>query len=118
MAAFAHGAGWPVLMVVFGEMTDDLIGFDPPGVNATTEFPIGYTLPPGVTLPPIPDYLKEFDKQMREYAIIYSYVGAAVLVVSYMQVSLGSKCSPPFTSTSFISCRHNLSFPHHLSNIN
>ena len=97
VAAFIHGAGWPVLMIVFGEMTNDLISFDPPVPNATISPPAtvpggftgGFTLPP-ITFSPnasIPDYFKEFDDQMRQYAIIYTYVGLAVLVASYTQVN-------------------------------
>eukprot|EP00057_Strongylocentrotus_purpuratus_P008762 XP_011663236.1 PREDICTED: multidrug resistance protein 1 [Strongylocentrotus purpuratus] len=81
LAALVHGAGWPALNLFFGDLIDEFIDFD-----TNTTLP---TLPPGVTYPPI-DPMEEFDKQMRKYALIFTYVGIAVVFASYIQVSCWS----------------------------
>ncbi|XP_041479457.1 ATP-dependent translocase ABCB1-like [Lytechinus variegatus] len=83
LAALAHGAGWPVLNLFFGDLIDEFIDFD---TDNTTAIPI---LPPGVTYPPF-DPMEEFDKQMRKYALTFTYVGIAVVFASYIQVSCWS----------------------------
>lgn len=82
LAALVHGAGWPALNLFFGDLIDEFIDFD-----TNTTLP---TLPPGVTYPPI-DPMEEFDKQMRKYALIFTYVGIAVVFASYIQVGIASR---------------------------
>ena len=92
LGAMAHGCGWPALNIIFGNMIDSFTEFDR---NET----YNATLPPGF------DPYKEFDKEMQEYAIIFSYIGAGVLVAAYFQVFLFDHfCIPE-------NCKHRLPIP-------
>ncbi|XP_006779226.1 PREDICTED: phosphatidylcholine translocator ABCB4 isoform X1 [Myotis davidii] len=73
--AIAHGSGLPLMMIVFGEMTDRFV------ITAGNfSFPVNFTLSmlnPGRIL----------EEEMTRYAYYYSGLGAAVLVAAYIQVS-------------------------------
>ncbi|KAM5203433.1 phosphatidylcholine translocator ABCB4 isoform 2-T2 [Hipposideros larvatus] len=73
--AIAHGSGLPLMMIVFGEMTDRFV------VTAGNfSFPVNFTLSmlnPGRIL----------EEEMTRYAYYYSGLGAGVLVAAYIQVS-------------------------------
>ncbi|XP_006834390.1 PREDICTED: multidrug resistance protein 3 isoform X2 [Chrysochloris asiatica] len=73
--AIAHGSGLPLMMIVFGEMTDRF-------VNTVGNFslPVNFSLSmlnPGRIL----------EEEMTRYAYYYSGLGAGVLVAAYIQVS-------------------------------
>ncbi|XP_059568176.1 phosphatidylcholine translocator ABCB4 isoform X2 [Myotis daubentonii] len=73
--AVAHGSGLPLMMIVFGEMTDRFV------ITAGNfSFPVNFTLSmlnPGRIL----------EEEMTRYAYYYSGLGAAVLIAAYIQVS-------------------------------
>ncbi|XP_077160256.1 ATP-dependent translocase ABCB1-like isoform X2 [Paroedura picta] len=73
--AAVHGASLPVMMIIFGEMTDSFVeegmaSAIPPEFN----FSVNST---GASL----------EEEMTRYAYYYSGIGAAVLVVAYAQIS-------------------------------
>ncbi|XP_021045981.1 phosphatidylcholine translocator ABCB4 [Mus pahari] len=73
--AIAHGSGLPLMMIVFGEMTDKF-------VDNTGNFslPVNFSLSmlnPGRIL----------EEEMTRYAYYYSGLGGGVLVAAYIQVS-------------------------------
>ncbi|XP_031235861.1 phosphatidylcholine translocator ABCB4 isoform X1 [Mastomys coucha] len=75
LMAIAHGSGLPLMMIVFGEMTDKF-------VDNTGNFslPVNFSLSmlnPGRIL----------EEEMTRYAYYYSGLGAGVLVAAYIQVS-------------------------------
>uniref|UniRef100_A0A452DY09 Multidrug resistance protein 1 n=1 Tax=Capra hircus TaxID=9925 RepID=A0A452DY09_CAPHI len=75
LAAIIHGAGLPLIMLVFGDMTDSFAGFGNFGnitfSNMTNE-----------------KYGKKLEKEMTTYAYYYySGIGAGVLIAAYIQVS-------------------------------
>uniref|UniRef100_A0A8C6BDC8 Phosphatidylcholine translocator ABCB4 n=1 Tax=Monodon monoceros TaxID=40151 RepID=A0A8C6BDC8_MONMO len=65
--AIAHGSGLPLMMIVFGEMTDRFVN-----IGGNFSFPAG---------------LKETFELFSRYAYYYSGLGAGVLVAAYIQVS-------------------------------
>ncbi|XP_042540641.1 phosphatidylcholine translocator ABCB4 isoform X2 [Dipodomys spectabilis] len=73
--AIAHGSGLPLMMIVFGEMTDKFVN------NAGNfSLPVNFSLSmlnPGRIL----------EEEMTRYAYYYSGLGAGVLVAAYVQVS-------------------------------
>ncbi|XP_071071286.1 phosphatidylcholine translocator ABCB4 isoform X2 [Dasypus novemcinctus] len=73
--AIAHGSGLPLMMIVFGEMTDTFV------TNAGNfSIPVNFSLlllNPGRIL----------EEEMTRYAYYYSGLGAGVLVAAYIQVS-------------------------------
>ncbi|XP_014681411.1 PREDICTED: multidrug resistance protein 1-like [Priapulus caudatus] len=69
----AHGAGWPVLAVVFGAMTDTFI--DVGDFNITND-----SIPDGALT------AEDFQTQMNQYALYYVYIGLGMFVASYFQV--------------------------------
>ncbi|KAG5210221.1 hypothetical protein JEQ12_015415 [Ovis aries] len=75
LAAIIHGAGLPLMMLVFGDMTDSFAGFGNFGnvtfSNMTNE----------------KEYGKKLEKEMTKYAYYYSGIGAGVLIAAYIQVS-------------------------------
>ncbi|KAM3929583.1 ATP-dependent translocase ABCB1 [Leptodactylus fuscus] len=73
VAAMAHGAGLPLMMLVFGEMTDSFVDF---GRNMTYEEIINASM--------------AFQDQMSTYAYYYTGLGFAVLVAGYIQISFWS----------------------------
>nr|XP_054511881.1 ATP-dependent translocase ABCB1 isoform X3 [Pan troglodytes] len=79
LAAIIHGAGLPLMMLVFGEMTDifanagnleDLMS------NITNRSDINDT-----------GFFMNLEEDMTRYAYYYSGIGAGVLVAAYIQVS-------------------------------
>ncbi|PNJ70212.1 ATP-dependent translocase ABCB1 [Pongo pygmaeus] len=79
LAAIIHGAGLPLMMLVFGEMTDtfanagnleDLLS------NITNKSDINDT-----------GFFMNLEEDMTRYAYYYSGIGAGVLVAAYIQVS-------------------------------
>uniref|UniRef100_H0VLE6 ATP binding cassette subfamily B member 1 n=1 Tax=Cavia porcellus TaxID=10141 RepID=H0VLE6_CAVPO len=75
LAAIIHGAALPLLMLVFGDMTDTFVNGS--GTNSSNA---------SSTLDKIsgPDNLEE---KMTTYAYYYSGIGAGVLIAAYIQVS-------------------------------
>ncbi|XP_073920938.1 ATP-dependent translocase ABCB1 isoform X2 [Castor canadensis] len=76
LAAITHGAALPLLMLVFGEMTDS---FTNAGSNLTSinnQSEIDKTL-----------IYKKLEEDMTKYAYYYTGIGAGVLVAAYIQVS-------------------------------
>uniref|UniRef100_A0AC11B9T4 Uncharacterized protein n=1 Tax=Ovis aries TaxID=9940 RepID=A0AC11B9T4_SHEEP len=71
LAAIIHGAGLPLMMLVFGDMTDSFAGFGNFG---------------NVTFPNMTNESKSFLLFSR-YAYYYSGIGAGVLIAAYIQVS-------------------------------
>ncbi|KAF6085259.1 ATP binding cassette subfamily B member 4 [Phyllostomus discolor] len=73
--AIAHGSGLPLMMIVFGEMTDKFVN-----TVGNISFPVNFSLSmlnPGRIL----------EEEMTRYAYYYSGLGAGVLVAAYIQVS-------------------------------
>ncbi|KAJ6666730.1 hypothetical protein lerEdw1_020454 [Lerista edwardsae] len=65
LLAAVHGAALPLMMIVFGEMTDSFVNAAHPGMSRN----------------------KTLGEQMTRYAYYYSGIGAAVLVVSYGEIA-------------------------------
>lgn len=86
IAAVAHGAGWPVLNIFFGDMVDEFVEYDKYLPEPGEPFPTD--IPPDV----IQDAKEEFNEQTRKYSIIFAYVGTAIFVVSYIQVRINRTC--------------------------
>ncbi|XP_011362437.1 multidrug resistance protein 1 isoform X1 [Pteropus vampyrus] len=80
MAAIIHGAGLPLMMLVFGDMTDSFANAGQSGnttsANITNQSMINAT-----------DLSDNLEKEMTTYAYYYSGIGAGVLVAAYIQVS-------------------------------
>ncbi|KAM7316115.1 hypothetical protein ACRRTK_024795 [Alexandromys fortis] len=76
LAAIIHGVALPLMMLVFGDMTDTFanVGNMPP--NFTDE--IAYNAS---------DILSSLEDEMTTYAYYYTGIGAGVLIVAYIQVS-------------------------------
>ncbi|XP_062035147.1 phosphatidylcholine translocator ABCB4 isoform X1 [Lepus europaeus] len=73
--AIAHGSGLPLMMIVFGEMTDKFVN-----TAENFSFPVNFSLSllnPGRIL----------EEEMTRYAYYYSGLGAGVLLAAYIQVS-------------------------------
>lgn len=73
--AVAHGSGLPLMMIVFGEMTDKFVN-----TTGNFSFSVNFSLSqlnPGRIL----------EEEMTRYAYYYSGLGAGVLVAAYIQVS-------------------------------
>ncbi|XP_023573757.1 phosphatidylcholine translocator ABCB4 isoform X2 [Octodon degus] len=73
--AIAHGSGLPLMMIVFGQMTDKFVN-----TAGNFSFPVNFSLSqlnPGRIL----------EEEMTRYAYYYSGLGAGVLVAAYIQVS-------------------------------
>ncbi|XP_069318512.1 phosphatidylcholine translocator ABCB4 isoform X2 [Eulemur rufifrons] len=73
--AIAHGSGLPLMMIVFGDMTDKFID-----TTGNFSIPVNFSLlllNPGRIL----------EEEMTRYAYYYSGLGAGVLVAAYIQVS-------------------------------
>ncbi|XP_029774691.1 phosphatidylcholine translocator ABCB4 [Suricata suricatta] len=73
--AIAHGSGLPLMMIVFGQMTDKFVD-----IAGNFSFPVNFSLSmlnPGRIL----------EEEMTRYAYYYSGLGAGVLVAAYIQVS-------------------------------
>uniref|UniRef100_A0A4W2DG11 ATP binding cassette subfamily B member 1 n=1 Tax=Bos indicus x Bos taurus TaxID=30522 RepID=A0A4W2DG11_BOBOX len=83
LAAIIHGAGLPLMMLVFGDMTDS---FAAVGSSGNITFPNTIN---GSELGTIvrTEYGKKLEKEMTTYAYYYSGIGAGVLIAAYIQVS-------------------------------
>ncbi|XP_054993641.1 ATP-dependent translocase ABCB1 isoform X3 [Sorex araneus] len=80
LAAIIHGAGLPLMMLIFGDMTDSF-AYAENRPNGTSNNTPGY---PNISKE---DALNELEDQMTTYAYYYSAIGAGVLVAAYIQVS-------------------------------
>ncbi|XP_067418366.1 phosphatidylcholine translocator ABCB4-like isoform X2 [Emydura macquarii macquarii] len=69
--AILHGAGLPLMMIVFGDMTDSFVT------------PGNISYPGNISLNPFGN----LEEQMTRYAYTYSGIGAGVLFAAYMQVA-------------------------------
>ncbi|XP_022358801.1 multidrug resistance protein 1-like, partial [Enhydra lutris kenyoni] len=80
MAAIIHGAALPLMMLVFGDMTDSFANASIPGnitfINATNG-----------SNPNEASFFNILEAEMTTYAYYYSGIGAGVLVAAYIQVS-------------------------------
>ncbi|KAG8508437.1 ATP-dependent translocase ABCB1, partial [Galemys pyrenaicus] len=78
VAAIIHGAALPLMMLVFGDMTDSFA--------AVPEMPPTF---PNISNSSIDtsEIFKYLEKNMTMYAYYYSGIGAGVLVAAYIQVS-------------------------------
>ncbi|XP_011362486.1 phosphatidylcholine translocator ABCB4 isoform X3 [Pteropus vampyrus] len=73
--AIAHGSGLPLMMIVFGDMTDRFVI-----TSGNLSFPVNFSLSmlnPGRIL----------EEEMTRYAYYYSGLGAGVFIAAYIQVS-------------------------------
>uniref|UniRef100_A0A8C6RHU3 Multidrug resistance protein 1 n=1 Tax=Nannospalax galili TaxID=1026970 RepID=A0A8C6RHU3_NANGA len=76
LAAIIHGIALPLMMLVFGDMTDSFANVG--------NFPENTTI---ASLPNRTDLLKNLEDEMTTYAYYYTGIGAGVLIVAYVQVS-------------------------------
>ncbi|XP_075778548.1 ATP-dependent translocase ABCB1 isoform X1 [Pelodiscus sinensis] len=67
--AILHGAALPIVMIIFGDMTDSFVTSGTSLVNISS------------------DPLMKLEEQMTSYAYYYSGIGAGVLLAAYMQVA-------------------------------
>ncbi|XP_074196785.1 ATP-dependent translocase ABCB1 isoform X2 [Rhinolophus sinicus] len=79
LAAMIHGAGLPLTMLVFGDMTDAF-------ANAGKSQNLTYTNMTNASLINI-TYDFNLEEEMTTYAYYYTGIGAGVLVAAYIQVS-------------------------------
>ncbi|KAK1334928.1 hypothetical protein QTO34_004500 [Cnephaeus nilssonii] len=85
MAAIIHGAGLPLMMLIFGDMTDSFANV---GKLQSTTFPnITFPNMTNESMINITDPYKKLEEDMTTYAYYYSGIGAGVLVAAYIQVS-------------------------------
>uniref|UniRef100_V9K7H3 Multidrug resistance protein 1-like protein n=1 Tax=Callorhinchus milii TaxID=7868 RepID=V9K7H3_CALMI len=76
LAALIHGAALPLMVIVFGDMTDSFVmDGRVPGNNTNTTINLNMT---------ISDTLEE---QMTRYSFYYVGIGVGVMIAAYMQVS-------------------------------
>lgn len=83
--AIIHGAGWPILALIFGEMTNTFLGAivtDP----ATQEFPTDGKIVSDDDNNNTFDSAA-FEAAMSQYAIYYALIGVFVFIASTLQVS-------------------------------
>ncbi|XP_040500235.1 phosphatidylcholine translocator ABCB4 isoform X3 [Ursus maritimus] len=80
MAAIVHGAALPLMMLVFGDMTDS---FANAGIARNTSF-INIT---NGSITNNATFIHLLEEEMTTYAYYYSGIGAGVLVAAYIQVS-------------------------------
>ncbi|KAM4874401.1 ATP-dependent translocase ABCB1 isoform 2-T2 [Thomomys bottae] len=76
LAAVIHGAALPILMLVFGDMTDS---FASAGTDLPPDFNESYFNKTEI--------LEKLEQDMTKYAYYYTGIGAGVLVAAYIQVS-------------------------------
>ncbi|OPJ81787.1 multidrug resistance protein 1 [Patagioenas fasciata monilis] len=84
--AVLHGAGLPLMMIVFGDMTDSFI------TSENITFPANFSLwnytSVNFSIGAFSYALMgQLEEEMTRYAYYYSGIGAAVLFAAYMQVS-------------------------------
>ncbi|XP_036036406.1 ATP-dependent translocase ABCB1 [Onychomys torridus] len=75
LAAVIHGIALPLMMLVFGDMTDSFVNLGNFPPNTTIE--TGYTS----------NVTGNLEEEMTTYAYYYTGIGAGVLIVAYIQVS-------------------------------
>uniref|UniRef100_A0A8C8U9W4 ATP-binding cassette, sub-family B member 1A n=1 Tax=Peromyscus maniculatus bairdii TaxID=230844 RepID=A0A8C8U9W4_PERMB len=75
LAAIIHGIALPLMMLVFGDMTDSFanVGNFQPNTTNLTEYTSNMT--------------GNLEEEMTTYAYYYTGIGAGVLIVAYIQVS-------------------------------
>ncbi|XP_069111959.1 ATP-dependent translocase ABCB1-like isoform X2 [Argopecten irradians] len=78
--AVVHGAGWPVLSIVFGQMTTEFV-FGPGGTNDTKNDTSSIAINSTTVTN------QEYSDNMTKYALYQVYIGAAVFVASYFQTA-------------------------------
>ncbi|GFS26455.1 multidrug resistance protein 1 [Elysia marginata] len=71
LASLAHGSSWPLLFLVFGDMTNTFVSY-----NATANFTLNGTSP-----------ADEFEDTMSDYSLRYVYIGIGVYVVTYIHIA-------------------------------
>uniref|UniRef100_A0A8C0SIY1 ATP binding cassette subfamily B member 1 n=1 Tax=Canis lupus familiaris TaxID=9615 RepID=A0A8C0SIY1_CANLF len=81
MAAIIHGAALPLMMLVFGNMTDS---FANAGISRNKTFPV--IINESITNN-TQHFINHLEEEMTTYAYYYSGIGAGVLVAAYIQVS-------------------------------
>ncbi|XP_066210393.1 ATP-dependent translocase ABCB1 [Saccopteryx leptura] len=80
MAAIIHGAGLPLTMLVFGDMTDSF-------ANAGKLENVTFINMTNQSMPDNIQLFNDLEEQMTTYAYYYTGIGAGVLVAAYVQVS-------------------------------
>ncbi|XP_017280598.1 ATP-binding cassette, sub-family B (MDR/TAP), member 4 [Kryptolebias marmoratus] len=80
--AVANGVVLPLMCIVFGDMTDSLVGSAAGHPNMT------YNVTYNMTAGDIANMTNKLEEEMTTFAIYYSIMGAVVLVAAYLQVSL------------------------------
>ncbi|KAM5303115.1 ATP-dependent translocase ABCB1 isoform 2-T2 [Glossophaga mutica] len=80
VSAIIHGAGLPLTMLIFGDMTDSFANAEKSrnmtSANMTNQSTFNHT-----------DVFVKLEEDMNRYAYYYSAIGAGVLVAAYIQVS-------------------------------
>ncbi|XP_072109854.1 ATP-dependent translocase ABCB1 isoform X1 [Mobula birostris] len=77
ITAMIHGTALPLMVIVFGDMTD---GFVHHGQNVTGNLTLNVTI----------DLTETLEEQMTRFAYYYVAIGGGVLVTSFMQVAFWS----------------------------
>ncbi|CAH7467323.1 ATP-dependent translocase ABCB1 [Phodopus roborovskii] len=77
LAAIIHGVALPLMMLVFGDMTDSFASVENIPTNATNNY----------TNISASDAFEKLEEEMTTYAYYYTGIGAGVLIVAYIQVS-------------------------------
>ncbi|XP_007447541.1 PREDICTED: multidrug resistance protein 1 [Lipotes vexillifer] len=80
VAAIIHGAGLPLMMLVFGDMTDSFANAGNLGNLTISEVTNGSFMDSTY-------FGRKLEEEMTTYAYYYSGIGAGVLVAAYIQVS-------------------------------
>ncbi|KAG8201139.1 hypothetical protein JTE90_028804 [Oedothorax gibbosus] len=85
--AIVNGAGWPILAIVFGSMTNIFLTQVNPSSasygNSSLAFPgdLNYT-----EMTPEPNSLDDFETAMSNFSLYYVYIGIAVFIASILQI--------------------------------
>uniref|UniRef100_UPI00398F70C7 ATP-dependent translocase ABCB1 n=1 Tax=Pristiophorus japonicus TaxID=55135 RepID=UPI00398F70C7 len=75
VAALLHGAGFPLMIIVFGEMTDGFVQDSIITQNSTLNITIG---------------TETLEEQMTRFSYYYCGIGLAVMIAAYMQITFWS----------------------------
>ncbi|XP_035829454.1 ATP-dependent translocase ABCB1 [Aplysia californica] len=70
IAACAHGSSWPLLFLIFGDVTNDFVGYGKNNTNTSAA-----------------EMADQFEYNMTQYAITYVYIGIGVAVTTYAHVA-------------------------------
>ncbi|CAL1527237.1 unnamed protein product [Lymnaea stagnalis] len=77
LTAVGHGASWPLLFLIFGQMTNNFVYY---GKNTTvgnmTDISLGNT-----------SFADMFEDNMATYALRYTYIGLGVCVTTYIHIA-------------------------------